>query len=166
MKRIILNISVLAAVGLFLSGCYTVVWSPENNFPTQSDYEQGYNDGYYNSPFYGDYGYYYNYPWWLNITPPASNAQTTNRDNTATGAVRNNDGGRGNAPRDRGEINNSPPPAINSGDSSSSSGTGVNKSSTGSSSSSTSGRNSSSSSSSDSNNVRNSNGSRNSGGRK
>ena len=74
MKRIILNIIILAAVGLFLSGCYTVVWSPEDNFPTQSDYEQGYNDGYYNSPYYGDYGYYYNYPWWLNITPPATNA--------------------------------------------------------------------------------------------
>ncbi len=164
MKRIILNIIILAAVGLFLSGCYTVVWSPQDNFPTQSDYEQGYNDGYYNSPYYGNYGYYYNYPWWLNITPPAANAQPANRD-AAAGAVRNNNGGRGDTPRDRGEIINTPPPAVNSGGSTSGGNSSVEKSSSKSGSSASSGRNSSSSSS-DSNNVRNNNGGRNSGGRK
>ena len=96
MKRIILNIIILTSVGLFLSGCYTVVWNPEDNFPTQTDYGQGYYDRYYNSPFYGDYGYYYNYPWWLNIAPPATNNQSNNRDNASAGAVRNNNGERGN----------------------------------------------------------------------
>ncbi len=162
MKRIILNIIILMSLGIFLTGCYTVVWSPEDNFPTESDYYQSNYDSYYNNPYYGEYGYYYNYPWWLTLTPPAANSASDGRDNATAGAVRNNDGGRGTAPRDNGDINNAPPPARNT-DSGSSSSSNVGKSSTSSGSSSTTTR---SSSGSDSNNVRNNNGGRNSGGRK
>ncbi len=164
MKNIILNLLILTAVGLFLSGCYTVVWSPEDNFPTQSDYEQGYYDGYYGSPFYGDYGYYYNYPWWLNIAPPAVNATSKNRVNTATGEYEIMMAEEEMPQDEGGNVNTLHALLVNSGGSDSSgSNTSVNKSSSSSSSSSSSGRNSSSSSSSGSENVRNNNGSRNSG---
>ncbi len=91
MKNIILKIFAILLITVGLSGCYTIVWTPKDNFPTaeNSDYQ---DNGYYASPYYGGYNYYYNYPWWYSIQPPT---QTYIRDsNRGQETLRNGISGR------------------------------------------------------------------------
>ena len=96
MKNIIVKIFAIFIIAVGLSGCYTIVWTPKDNFPTaeNSDYQ---DNGYYTNPYYGDYNYYYNYPWWYSMAPPA---QSYVRDqNQGQQNLRNGMEGRGNTSR-------------------------------------------------------------------
>jgi hypothetical protein len=83
------------AVIISFTGCYTIVWSPDTEFPTEKNYNN--NDGYYPDYYYGDYYYFYDYPWWFNITPPIyidkTKERTVVRDQSDS-HLRNNDSGR------------------------------------------------------------------------
>lgn len=59
----------LFLVSLSFTGCYTVLWTTDQEFPSESSYYGSY-DGYYSDPYYGEYNYYYEYPWWLSFSPP------------------------------------------------------------------------------------------------
>jgi hypothetical protein len=182
MKKYIITVC-LFLITSFLSGCYTVVWDPDEELPDAQTYEEEYYDdgGYYQDPYYGDYGYYYEYPWWLTISQGATtsgggskaNETSTRSDNSTMDRIRNRDGSR-----DTGTeriITNSPDASSGSSGSSSSSGktstsTGSNnrreeaKSSDTKDNTNTSTR--SGSTSTDSNRTRNNDGGRNDGGRK
>jgi hypothetical protein len=110
MKNIVLKISLFILIGFSLTGCYTVIWTPDQEFPTSNNYYYEENN-YYSGGFYpGAYDYYYGYPWWYSITPPVSNTESAeyNRDrNSNTGSLRNTDSGRTSS-GDRGVINNPP----------------------------------------------------------
>jgi hypothetical protein len=69
-------------VSLSLTGCYTVLWTPDQEFPTEESYYgsgSGYEDSYYADPYYGGYSYYYESPWWLTMAPPT---RSTTKDRT------------------------------------------------------------------------------------
>ena len=90
----------------FTNGCYTVLWTPDEDFPDESSYD------YYGSYYIEEYHYYYDYPWWLSFTPPykyRDNNEGYERDN-GTSQIRNNGNGRGDSGR---EILVTPPPTIN-----------------------------------------------------
>lgn len=167
MKKLLFNI-LFAGLFIFgLNGCYTIIWSPDSEFPNQDNSDN--STVYYGDNYYGDYYYYYGAPWWYDYSPPlvTSPATKTREDNPDIGNLRDNSGRS-----DGGRILNVQPPSRNinnSGDN------GTGKSTTGSGDSSgTTVRNSSSSgsgnssrdNSSNSNPVRNNNGGRSSGGRK
>ncbi len=110
---------------LSLTGCYTVVWTPDAQLPSRESDSSG-DGGYYNDYYYGDYYNYYDAPWWYNVNPPAYNNQPAyNRDTSRSmESLRNDNGGRGNT--DRLGIPQAPP----STRSASGSGSGNNSSST------------------------------------
>lgn len=114
MKTIILKITFVLSISFILQGCYTVVWSPENDYPTQ--YSNDYS-GYYGGPVYVDYYHYYDYPWWLNLG--VSSDGTTKRDKDKKD-IRDTGTGRGTTPRYENpstglEIIKPPSPTRNSG---------------------------------------------------
>lgn len=43
--------------------------------------DQSYSDQYYSTQYYGDYGYYYNTPWWYTVTPPEQVTKTRDAQN-------------------------------------------------------------------------------------
>ena len=57
-KKYIIPTIFLLAFGL--SGCYTVIWSPDTPMPADDNN----NNSYYDSPYYGEYYYYYHNHWW------------------------------------------------------------------------------------------------------
>lgn len=95
---VIILFSFLITVGL--TGCYTVLWTPNDNFPTESNSDNQ-NDGFYSETYYGDYAPYYTTPWWYTITPPAYISQSSYVRDTSRSAqfLRNSGGGRGSEPR-------------------------------------------------------------------
>lgn len=163
MKTIILKVVFMALITLGLNGCYTIIWSPDSQLPTE---DNSVTNIYYGDNYYGDYYYFYDTPWWwdYSYTPPATGVTYPKRDE-GTQTLRGDLGDRGNPPRiidvQPPSRDANPPSTGNSGS------TGNNGSSTetvrssSSSSSNSSGRESSSSGS-----VRNNNGGRSSGGRK
>lgn len=185
MKKYILIVT-LFVVMTFFTGCYTVVWTPDESLPTAETYQQEYYDnGYYQDPYYGDYGYYYQYPWWLAAVPPAysdqgsSGGSGSRSDNSTMDRIRNRDGGR-STEESRGSteyrgtdsrqpIINNAPVTKSSGSSSGSSGSDTQIEKRGSSNNTNSGSSNTSTrstSGSNDNKVRNSDGGRSSGGRK
>lgn len=156
--KILLPVTIL--ISFFVSGCYTVIWTPEDKFPNDEHYD--YDTGYY----IDDYYYYYDYPWWFTITPPATEIKndTYERDrNNNTSKIRNSGNGRRNEDPGR-DVLNTPPPTVdkNSDKDTGTTNTGVRKPNN--SGSTTSSNNSGhQSSGNSSNNVRNNNGSRNNG---
>lgn len=89
-----------------LGGCYTVLWSPEEQLPSENN-----NQIFYSEPYYGEYNYYYDYPWWITgrqvyITPTES--QSTLRSSTGS-TVRNNNGSRSNPDNNGSIIRNDSP---------------------------------------------------------
>ncbi|MCX6152301.1 MAG: hypothetical protein NTX22_17380 [Ignavibacteriales bacterium] len=82
------------------------------------------NEDYYSDSYFGNYGYYYNYPWWLEVAPPAKYKKTEQY----TGKSRDNSSERG-AARDRSPQINLPSPTT-SGNSGSSSSTNQSKETT------------------------------------
>jgi hypothetical protein len=154
------NIIILAAsLILTLQGCYTVVLTPEDNYVTNGEYY-----GYYPIEYYGDYGNYYDLPWWYTspVITVGSTQQINRNENTQS--LRNSSGTRNETER-RDWILSTPPPTRDN-----SSGSSTDNSSTTSGNNnqvrneSNSGSNSGNNSgSSNSGSVRNENGNRNSG---
>ena len=92
MKNYLLNSTIIFLALLFLNGCYTVIWMPEDEFPSEIVYE-----GYYSEMYYGDYYSFYNYPWWSGCTPsttPNGSGYIRNENATIT-SLRNEGQGRG-----------------------------------------------------------------------
>lgn len=102
----------LSGLFLLLPGCYTVIWDPDVNSPSevrQDDYT-----AYYEPEYYGDYYYYYDTPWWATTYNSGSyyydnnksdgkstNEKTRGRgSNSNISSLRENDGGRVNPLRD------------------------------------------------------------------
>jgi hypothetical protein len=87
----------MALIFLF-SGCYTIVWSPEQALPNQSDDQSVTGLEYYDSDYYGSYHDFYGSPWWWSVagspyyTAPGGGS-TGNRDE-GTNTVRNSGDGR------------------------------------------------------------------------
>ena len=165
MKMILSKILFLVIVAFGLTGCYTIVWSPDSEFPTQENSDN--STIYYGDNYYGDYYYFYDSPWWYDYAPPVSSRPITgSRDeNQNIETPRNNDG-RGTPTRD---IDLRPPAKVttppenkdngNTNKSGDSSGSAVRNSSSDSNSGST---NSRQNTSGNSNPVRNNDGGRNS----
>ncbi len=167
MKKILFN-SLLSLFILFgLSGCYTIIWSPDTEFPNEGNSEA--SSIYYGDTYYGPYYIWYDVPWWLDYTPPISTTTGSgSRDNnTETGRLRDTGNGRGES----GRVIDVQPPSKNENptgdntnkDNSNNSG---NSNSSDRSSSSGSGSSSGNSNSSGSGSTRNSDGGRSSGGRR
>ena len=91
---------------LTFGGCYTVLWSPEEPLPPENN-----SQIYYSEPYYGEYNYYYDYPWWIigrqDYISPAE-GESASRSSTGS-AARDNNGFRTN-PGNSGSIirNDSP----------------------------------------------------------
>src|SRR3972149_3242950 len=92
MKKSILISIVMISSMPFLSGCYTVLWMPEDEFPSESTV----ND-FYSETYYGDYYSFYDYPWWLRLAPPSTpvGSDYIRTENGTTTSVRNEGQGRG-----------------------------------------------------------------------
>ena len=168
MKKTINIIILIFGLGFLLTGCYTIVWDPREEYPNDDNYTE--SDGFYESDYYGGYGDYYESPWWITtpvfvVYPGGEDSPTTKDRNNGrssdTESIRNSNG-RGNT--DRESTITTPVTTTNSGNSNNSnSGTTTttkrdsNSENTSSSSSTTDTK------SSGSNDTRNSSGSRNSG---
>lgn len=137
---------------LILQGCYTVIMTPEDKKIIHYDLYS-----YYPIEYYGDYGNYYDMPWWYS-SPVVSvgNNQIIQRSSD-TKTVRNENGDRTNT-ESRDGIISSPPPTRDIG--SSTSGSGTSKSNGN---SNIEVRSNNSSGNSNSGSIRNENGNRNSG---
>lgn len=84
---------------------------------------------YYPTQYYGDYGYYYNTPWWYTVTPPAEVTKTRDNNGRQTvqynGRSRNESGDRGRDTRQSGDSPRLSSPTVSTSGSSSSSGSNV-----------------------------------------
>lgn len=98
MKKYFLNAAFIIVLTITLTGCYTVIWDPsENRFPTKDN--SNYDEGYYASPYYGDYSGFYDYPWWFYITQPMTGVNDNqNLDPNGT-VTRDSGSGRGSVTR-------------------------------------------------------------------
>ncbi len=171
MKKMLFKILFIVLIFLGLNGCYTIIWSPDSEFPTQDNSDN--STIYYGDTYYGPYFIYYDTPWWYDYAPPVvSRPETkTREDNSDIGRLRDSGGDRGTA----GRIPDVQPPSRSENSSDTSSSSDKSSGNSGSSSSGSTVRNSSSSgsgntsgkdNSSGSGTVRNNNGGRSSGGRK
>jgi hypothetical protein len=155
MKKYILNLVIIISATIFLNGCYTVLWMPEDDFPSEISTNE-----YYPELYYGDYYGFYDYPWWTNFAPPRTPVGEgyIRNENSTTSSIRNEGQGRGT---DNGrEIIRTNPPSKEASNNNNSDNTS--SSSTGSSSSVNSSSSSSNTRSSNNSSVRNNNGNRNS----
>lgn len=153
MKNLIKYLFAALLLSFTLSGCYTVIWSPEDEFPASYENYDEYYGGFYPSVYMG----YYDIPWWYNITPPTRTGPYERGESTES--IRNNDGGRPSSNPRNGDIINTPPPT-KSGSSGNTNTAPEKRAGTENSGSTQRGN------SSDSGNVRNNDGNRNSGGRR
>jgi len=151
MKKYLLNIAAIFLLTFSITGCYTVIWDPSQ--PQMPNNETSDNStGFYSDPYFGGYAYYYDSPWWFDISLPTTNGSDVNRDeNTNISSLRNIGNGRGSAARTIWNLFTNP--ASRSSQSGS-----VNKGSTGNTGTTTSAQ--SGDRSSDSKSLRNNNGSR------
>jgi hypothetical protein len=154
MKKNIIKIFMILIIAVSFGGCYTILWQPDETLPDES-----YNQIYYSEPYYGDYNYYYDYPWWLTIGPPATITQPQNERGSGATIIRNG-GERNTQSGDRNIITTNPAGKSSSSSSTSSSQSAEKRSSD---SSTTQTRSSDNSRSDNSGSTRNNNGSRNSG---
>ncbi|NWF88548.1 MAG: hypothetical protein HXY50_03705 [Ignavibacteriaceae bacterium] len=155
MKKHIIKIFTLLIV-FAINGCYTIIWTPDEEFPTEST-----TNDYYSETYYGDYYSFYDYPWWLSYVPPSTPAGSEYiRDkNGSTSSVRNEGQGRSNT--DRTNTHNINSPTRDVSNTSSSGNTSNSSTSSDNSSSVNSSNNNSNTRSSDNNSVRNNDGNRN-----
>lgn len=152
MKRYNLNSILIFSTIFILSGCYTVLWMPDEQFPSEIT-----SNEYYDETYYGDYYGFYDYPWWLTFAPPSVpiGSDYIRNESGTTSSVRNEGQGRGTE-NDKKILTTSPP----SRDISNSNNSNKNNSSNNNNSSSTNSNNDSSRSS-DNNSIRNNDGNRN-----
>lgn len=102
MKKLI----ILAAFStLTLQGCYTVVLTPEDNYVSNREYY-----GYYPIEYYGDYGNYYDLPWWYTTHVVTVGSTQPIKRNKDTQTLRNNGVNRNETDR-RDWIISTPPPS-------------------------------------------------------
>lgn len=155
MKRNYTKLLIILLAAFIINGCYTVIWTPDEEFPTESTTNE-----YYSETYYGDYYSFYDYPWWLSFVPPSLpvGSDYKRTDNESTSSTRNEGQGRGNTDsRDKPGLNTPTRDASNnSSNNNSNSSSSSNNNSTVKSS-----NDSSSSRSSDNNSIRNNDGSRN-----
>ncbi len=105
MLKNLLKILLIPVIAVALSGCYTVVWMPNqssSNYPEQSNY-------YYPQNYYGDYYYYYDSPWWNSIINQNSESISPTTDRSKGTEFIRNRGERGSQPP--GGIFTSQPPS-------------------------------------------------------
>ena len=159
MKKNILNLIVIISAIFFLSGCYTVLWMPEDEFPSEMVTNE-----YYSEDYFGDYYSFYDYPWWLNIVPPSVPVGKTyiRTENGTITSIRNEGQGRGTD--DNRKILPTDPPSkdVSKSNDSSNNRSNNNNSSNDHNSSSANSNNNSNTRSSDNNSIRNNDGNRNS----
>ncbi len=110
---------VLTIIVISFGGCYTVLWSPQEQLPSENNTQV-----YYSEPYYGEYNYYYDNPWWiierpLYVTPPSetqsserSGATSIDRNSNVT-STRDNNGSR-NTPDNNGSVIRTGTPSRNS----------------------------------------------------
>lgn len=124
--KIQFKILFLLIVPFFISGCYTVVWTPEMDFPDESDYDNSYNTYYLD-----EYHYYYDYPWWLSIAPPHKyrNDDKSYERNNETQNIRNSGNGRNSSADSGNEVLDTPSATRSKQDNNSSDNSSGNKSS-------------------------------------
>lgn len=113
MKYIIKFILIITVMSF--GGCYTILWSPQEQLPSKNT-----SQVFYSEPYYGEYNYYYDYPWWVTenpvyITPSPSQSQERN---STPASVRDNNGSRNN-PDNNGSIIRTAIPSRSSPDNSS-----------------------------------------------
>jgi hypothetical protein len=171
MKTIRFKLILLITMVISFGGCYTILWSPEEQLPSgnySSEDTENNDQIYYSEPFYGEYNYYYGHPWWVTrhqiYSPPIKdenidkgNAVNTIRDNNT---IRNNNGTRNTTDNNRPIINTGPP--VKSSNNNDSSGS-VSKTNSSSNNSGEKSRSTEGSRSNNDNSARNNDGSRNSG---
>ncbi len=174
MKKNILKLILIITVVISFGGCYTILWSPDEQLPSgnnSSENSENIDQIYYSEPFYGDYNYYYGHPWWITrhpmYLPPTQNENVdkgngvnTIRDNNT---IRNNNGTRNTTDNNRPIINTGPPVKSSSNNNNDSSGSVSKTSSNNNNNSGEKTRASEGSRTNDDNSARNNNGSRNSG---
>jgi len=176
MKTIIYKFVLLFGLTFSLSGCYTIIWEPDKEFPDEQSYNYNEDGEFYDYEAYGGYVDYYESPWWVThvvyITTTNENGDevvTKVRNNGRNSDTENmrNSGGRGN--NDRSVDLSNTKTTINS---SSGSGNTNNSNSNNNSTTTTNTRETNSNNSgtttrsSDTSGTRNNSGSRNSGGRR
>jgi hypothetical protein len=129
MKSYIITI-VFIILSLFaVPGCYTVVWEPDMEFPDEYNSEYS-TDTYYGESDYGNYSYFYNYPWWFNLDIPTKE-RTVDRDkNPSINALRNDGNGRTTSGSRGTDILVTPPPSKDGSNGNSTSNEGSNSGST------------------------------------
>ncbi|NLH61617.1 MAG: hypothetical protein GX452_09460 [Ignavibacteriales bacterium] len=151
---------------LFLSGCYTVVWNPSLEYPTEESYN--YEDNYYDPEYYGDMSDYYYRPWWFSVVPPTISGGGLSPDKNIGGgernsSIRNESGGRNTNSHGTGRFTT---PTVTDSEGKTTTGTNQNTNVRENNSSGSSNTNSSSGNSSTGRDVRNNDSNRNSGGRR
>jgi hypothetical protein len=104
---------ILLVTAISFGGCYTILWSPQEQLPSENN-----NQVFYSEPYYGNYNYYYDYPWWITgrqlyITPTPVPSQSPVINSTGTNSVRNANGTRNN-PDNNGSIIRTGTPSRNS----------------------------------------------------
>ena len=174
MKNLTQKILLISFIAIAFTGCYTVIWMPNENIQPTGD--QNYQeDSFYPTNYYGeDYNHFYEYPWWYSLTPSTAYIQNPySRDTSQTQFIRQRDSGRGGTGDRSGLIPTAPMrnepsiPAASTTTTSSSSQNSSNSSNTNrvESTSSKPSTSKDNSSNNNSNAVRNNNGNRNSNGR-
>ncbi len=99
MKKYLLNIAAIFLLTFSITGCYTVIWDPSQ--PQLPDNQNSdINTGFYSDPYFGGYAYYYDSPWWFDLSLPTTNGNDVNRDgNINISSLRNIGNGRGSVTR-------------------------------------------------------------------
>lgn len=96
----ILTLAIFSALLLAFSGCYTILWTPEDEMPEErpasgstSSEESSYNpvDTYYSPASYGGYSDYYYQPWWHKVTLPTA-SHIVNQKGTNVGQTTDSQG--------------------------------------------------------------------------
>jgi hypothetical protein len=155
MKKIFLTIVLIFGFSVLFSGCYTVLWIPEEDNLSNNDTNDAYeSSSFYDTDYYGGYGSFYETTWWAanpvyfgnpkteNINQSTTKNRTNNK--TAETEIIRNGNGRGNTDSNPGTTNPQattttvapppPPPSPTTNTGSSSSGNSSSTSSSGSSS--------------------------------
>jgi hypothetical protein len=100
MKKLFIIVGLLIFV---LNGCYTVILTPEDRNTNIQDYY-----GYYPVEYYGDYGTYYDIPWWFNAPIVTVNSTQPLKRITDTQTIRDNNGSRNNTDTRNWELSTPP----------------------------------------------------------
>ena len=126
MKNTIKLSALVIVMSFYFTGCYTIIWNPNEEFPdTENSYES--SSDFYDYDYYGGYVNYYESPWWVSapvyITLPDGTTEKlvtkdrTNGNNTRNSGTENirNSNGRGNTDRNSGTTTGVTTPTTNSG---------------------------------------------------